>query len=69
MTTNSNTDRRATATPMAAAGRKSATYPCAVVGAVVWPSESGLNFGGHRINGQALRPEGLARKDRRQLQH
>jgi hypothetical protein len=69
MTTNSNIDRRATATGMTAAGLKSAPYPGATFGAVVCPSESGFNLGGQAINARALRPEGWARKDRRQLQH
>jgi hypothetical protein len=66
MTTNSNIDRRAMATARTAAGLTSAPYQGAAGSAVVYPSQSAFNHGG-LIQRQALRPEGWARKDRRQL--
>lgn len=69
MTTNSNIDRRATATGMTAAGLASAPYQGVGVLAVACPGRSVFNPGGGHIERKGLRPEGWARKDRRQLQN
>ena len=69
MMPNSNIDRRAMATASTAAGLTSATYQGAGMSRVVCPSQSAFNLAGHSIEPQALRPEGWARKDRRQLQN
>ena len=67
MTTNSNIVRRAKATAQTAAGLTSAPYVGAGESAGVCPSQSPFNQGGGLIRRRALRPEGWARKDRRQL--
>ncbi|HEX7312503.1 MAG TPA: hypothetical protein VF297_01200 [Pyrinomonadaceae bacterium] len=69
MTTNSNIDRRATASQWSAAGLTSALYQGAGARGVVCPSRPTFNHGGGLIERMALRPEGLGRKDRRQLQN
>jgi hypothetical protein len=65
MTTNSNIVRRATVTARTAAGLTFAIYQGAGEMGVVCLSQSALNHGGP-IQRQTLRPEGWARKDRRQ---
>jgi hypothetical protein len=69
MTTNSNIDRRATATAETAARLTSAAYQGAGARGVVCPSQSAFNHVGGMIQSPNLRPEGWARKDRRQLQN
>ncbi|MFL6333406.1 MAG: hypothetical protein ACJ754_08730 [Pyrinomonadaceae bacterium] len=69
MTTNSKIDRRATATAETAAGLTSAPHPGAGERGSVCPSQSAFNHVGGMIQRTDLRPEGWARKDRRQLQH
>ncbi|HEX6183937.1 MAG TPA: hypothetical protein VFZ44_08675 [Pyrinomonadaceae bacterium] len=69
MTTNSNIAKRARTTGWPAATLTSARYPGADERRVVCPSASNLNHGGQMIPGGGFQPEGLQRKDRRQLQH
>jgi hypothetical protein len=69
MLTNSNIAKRARTTGSPAARLTSAPYQGASERRVVCPSASNLNHGGQMIPSRGFRPEGLQRKDRRQLQH
>jgi hypothetical protein len=69
MTTTLNIAKRARTTGWPAATLTSARYPGADERRVVCLSASNLNRGGQMIPSGGFRPEGLQRKDGRQLQH